>query len=170
MPCSHIKIMRPFPTVLTLAIAMSATVIAAAQTQPSTLEERMSQSDFRAAGLDHLSPDQPGKYLNEWLRTHGAGKRCSGRDARADSRCSIRYDSSRDVKVESHIEGTFVGWRGQNRIQARQRPGMASQAESGMYDAGKFDNPAVRIKPMLLGSWLMYVEGCGCSVRVQRVK
>jgi len=28
----------------------------------------------------------------------------------------------------------------------------------------------VRIKPMLLGSWLMYVDGCGCSVRVQRIK
>ena len=47
--------------------------IVGAQTPPtSTLEERMSQSDFRAAGLDHLSPEQL-KYLNEWLRTHGAG-------------------------------------------------------------------------------------------------
>ncbi len=44
------------------------------------------------------------------------------------------------------------------------------QAESGMYDAGKFERPKVKIKPMLLGSWLMYVEGCGCSLRVQRIK
>jgi len=44
------------------------------------------------------------------------------------------------------------------------------QAESGAYDAGKFENPVVHIKPMVLGSWLMYVEGCGCSVRVQRIK
>jgi len=35
--------------------------IAGAQTPPattSTLEERMSQTDFRAAGLDHLTPEQ----------------------------------------------------------------------------------------------------------------
>jgi hypothetical protein len=44
------------------------------------------------------------------------------------------------------------------------------QAESGSRATGTFDNPAVRIKPMILGSWLMYVEGCGCSVRVKRIK
>ena len=50
---------------------MSAT-IAGAQTPTSTLEERMSQADFRAAGLDHLSPEQL-KNLNQWLQLHGAG-------------------------------------------------------------------------------------------------
>ena len=49
--------------------------IAGAQTPPaatSTLEERMSQADFRASGLDHLTPEQL-KYLNGWLQSHGAG-------------------------------------------------------------------------------------------------
>jgi len=32
------------------------------------------------------------------------------------------------------------------------------------------NGPAVRIKPMLLGSWLMYIDGCGCSLRVRRIK
>jgi hypothetical protein len=44
------------------------------------------------------------------------------------------------------------------------------QAESGIRDTGKINSPEVRIKPMLLGSWLMYVDGCGCSVRVERIK
>jgi hypothetical protein len=156
--------MRPFPSVLTLVIAMSATIVGA-QTQPSTLEERMSQSDFRAAGLDHLSPDQL-KYLNEWLRTHGAGTP----QVVTPSGQPLFYpnDSARDV-VESHIDGTFTGWRGKSVFKLDNGQEWR-QAESGMYDAGKFDSPAVRIKPMLLGSWLMYVEGCGCSVRVQRVK
>ncbi|GAH42277.1 unnamed protein product, partial [marine sediment metagenome] len=45
-----------------------------------------------------------------------------------------------------------------------------TQAESGQFSNGKYDHPKVKIKPMLLGSWLMYVEPCGCSVRVERTK
>jgi len=157
--------MRPLPSVLTLVIAMSATIVGAQTPPTSTLEERMSQSDFRAAGLDHLSPEQL-KYLNEWLRTHGAGSV----QVVTPGGQPVYYpnDSARDV-VESHIDGTFTGWRGKSVFKLDNGQEWR-QAESGMYDAGKFDSPAVRIKPMLLGSWLMYVEGCGCSVRVQRVK
>ena len=37
----------------------------------SSLEERMSQNEFHAAGLEKLSPEEL-KALNEWLRTHNA--------------------------------------------------------------------------------------------------
>src|SRR5207342_2835934 len=37
----------------------------------SSLEERMSQSEFHAAGLDKLSPAEL-NALNEWLRAHNA--------------------------------------------------------------------------------------------------
>src|SRR5512144_2529193 len=161
-----IKLMRPFPSVLTLLFAMSAT-IAGAQTPPSTstLEERMSQADFRAAGLDHLSPEQL-KHLNEWLQTHGAG---TAQVVTPGGQPVFYPDTgARDV-VESHIDGTFTGWHGKSVFKLDNGQEWR-QAESGAYDAGKFENPVVRIKPMLLGSWLMYVEGCGCSVRVQRIK
>jgi hypothetical protein len=78
-------------------------------------------------------------------------------------------DSGAREVVESHIDGAFVGWRGKTTFKLDNGQ-VWKQAESGAYDAGKFENPVVRIKPMLLGSWLMYVEGCGCSVRVQRVQ
>ena len=44
------------------------------------------------------------------------------------------------------------------------------QAESGRRQEWSLQQPTVRIKPMIMGSWLMSVEGCGCNVRVQRVK
>jgi hypothetical protein len=146
--------------------AFSATLAAAqTQQQPATLEERMSQAELRAAGLDHLSPEQL-KYLNEWLRTHGAGPA----QAMTQNGQPVFYpdQSSRDT-VESHIDGLFTGWRGHTVFKLDNGQEW-KQAESGAYDAGKFEDPVVRIKPMLLGSWLMYVEGCGCSVRVNRVK
>ncbi|MFI4970442.1 MAG: hypothetical protein ACHP7D_09570, partial [Lysobacterales bacterium] len=63
----------------------------------------------------------------------------------------------------------FIGWRGKT-VFTLDNGQEWQQAESGVYDAGKFANPGVKIKPMLLGSWLMYVDGCGCSVRVKRIK
>jgi hypothetical protein len=155
--------MRPFSRLLPISILLVLTA-ASAQTQPSSLEERMSQADFRAAGLDHLSPEQL-KYLNEWLRTHGGAAPGVGPGGTPQFYAD---DSSRDV-IEGHIDGTFTGWRGKSVFKLDNGQEWR-QAESGMYDAGKFDSPVVRIKPMLLGSWLMYVEGCGCSVRVQRIK
>jgi hypothetical protein len=164
MPCSHTKIMRPLSTVLTVLLTLSP-VIAAAQTQPATLEERMSQTELRASGLDKLSPEQL-KFLNEWLSTHGAG---NPQVVTPNGQPVFYPDTSARDVIEAHIEGMFVGWRGKSVFKLDNGQEWR-QAESGVYDAGKFDGPAVHIKPMLLGSWLMYVEGCGCSVRVQRVK
>jgi hypothetical protein len=149
---------------LTIALAFAST-LAGAQAQPSTLEERMSQTEQRAAGLDRLSPEQL-KYLNDWLRTHGAG---AGPVVTPNGQPVFYPDAGSRDTVESHIVGTFTGWHGKSTFTLDNGQEW-KQAESGSYDAGKFDNPVVRIKPMLLGSWLMYVEGCGCSVRVSRVK
>jgi len=125
----------------------------------------MSQAELRAAGLDQLSPEQL-KYLNEWLRTHGG----AGGPAVGPGGVPMFYadDSARDT-VEGHIDGPFLGWRGKTVFKLDNGQEW-QQAESGMFDAGKMNSPAVRIKPMILGSWLMYVDGCGCSVRVQRIK
>lgn len=156
--------MRPFPSVLTLFLTLSST-IAAAQTQPATLEERMSQAELRASGLDRLSPEEL-KYLNEWLRTHGAG---NPQVVTPTGQPVFYPDSGARDTVESHIVGQFTGWHGKTVFKLDNGQEWR-QAESGAYDAGKYEDPVVRIKPMLLGSWLMYVDGCGCSVRVQRIK
>jgi hypothetical protein len=147
--------------------ALTATLAAAQTQQPAaTLEERMSQAELRASGLDHLTPEQL-KYLNDWLRTHGAGS--SAQVVTQNGQPVFYPDTSSRETVESHIDGLFTGWRGRTVFKLDNGQEW-KQAESGAYDAGKFQDPVVRIKPMLLGSWLMYVEGCGCSVRVNRVK
>ena len=160
--------MRTFPSVLPVVFALTATVAAAAQTpqQPATLEERMSQAELKAAGLDRLSPAEL-KYLNDWLQSHGAG--ANTQFVTPGGQPVFYPDSSSRETVESHISGLFTGWHGHTVFKLDNGQEW-KQAESGAYDAGKLQDPVVRIKPMLLGSWLMYVEGCGCSVRVNRVK
>ncbi|MBO9664721.1 hypothetical protein [Dokdonella sp.] len=155
--------MRPISSLaLILLIAVSAV---AAQTQSPTLEERMSQADFRAAGLDKLSPEEL-QRLNAWLQSHG-GTQTKYVTA---SGAPVFYPdmNNRDV-IETRIAGLFTGWRGKTVFKFDNGQEW-QQTESGAFSAGEFNNPAVKIKPMILGSWLMVVDGCNCSVRVQRIK
>jgi hypothetical protein len=131
----------------------------------SSLEERMSQSEFRAAGLDKLSPTEL-NALNEWLRAHNA----TTTTLVTPSGQPVFYPKETDREVvQDRIDGTFSGWRGHSvfRLENGQE---WTQAESGASECGKAEHPKVKIKPMLLGSWLMYVESCGESVRVTRTK
>ena len=74
----------------------------------SSLEERMSQSEFHAAGLDKLSPTEL-NALNEWLRTHNAATTTLV----TPSGQPVFYASEADREVvQDRIDGSFSGWRG----------------------------------------------------------
>lgn len=132
----------------------------------SSLEERMSQSDFHAAGLDKLSPQELAA-LNAWLRTHNTTTVVT-QMVTPSGKPAFYADKDREP-VESKIDGKFSGWYG-NTVFRLENGQEWTQTESGQFSNGKYDHPKVKIKPMLLGSWLMYVEPCGCSVRVERTK
>ncbi len=133
----------------------------------SSLEERMSQSEFHAAGLDKLSPDEL-KTLDEWLRTHNAVVTTVITTTPSGEPLFYPRDSDREL-VESRIDGKFSGWRGHS-VFTLENGQEWTQQESGAMDCGSADHPKVKIKPMLLGSWLMYVSSCSNSVRVTRTK
>ncbi|MDE2084367.1 MAG: hypothetical protein KGI64_05855 [Xanthomonadaceae bacterium] len=150
-----------------LAAGLCTVAATLARAEPfSSLEERMSQSEFHAAGLDKLSPDEL-KALDAWLRAHYATQTTyvtsSGKPL------FYPQDSARET-VEAHIVGEFTGWYGKTTF-TLDNGQQWQQAESGSYQCGKFENPEVTIKPMLLGSWLMYVGPCSNqSLRVTRIK
>jgi hypothetical protein len=131
----------------------------------STLEERMSQGQFHAAGLDKLSPEEL-KTLNDWLRGH---ETVTTKVVTQSGQPLFYPKASEREVVESRIDGSFSGWLGHSvfRLENGQE---WTQAESGTFSNGKYDHPKVRVKPMLMGNWLMYVEPCGCSLRVERTK
>jgi len=149
---------------LVALVALAATGIASAAGF-SSLEERMSQAEFHAAGLDKLSPDEL-QALDQWLSTHIT----TTTTYVTPHGSPVFYPKSSDREVvESRIDGKFSGWSGKNTFRLENGQEW-TQAESGSMQTGDYDHPKVRIKPMLVGSWLMYVDGCGCSVRVNRTK
>ncbi|HET9835374.1 MAG TPA: hypothetical protein VFP88_03385 [Rhodanobacteraceae bacterium] len=145
------------PSVLCLLLALPAFA-----QQFSSLEERMPSADFKAAGLDKLSPEEL-KYLDAWLQNHQQVKMVNS------SGSPVFYADSDREKFETHILGGFNGWSGHSQFTLSNGQ-VWKQTESGSYSCPPVTNPSVTIKPMMLGSWLMYVQGCNESVRVERVK
>ncbi len=157
--------MYPKAMLFALFLAVPYASIALAQTSAPTLEERMSQDEFNSSGLDKLSAEQL-KFLNGWIQSKGIsamGAPIKHRDGSTD----FYADSDRE-RIESSIVGTFNGWRGKTRV-TLENGQVWEQAEGGSK-GDSLNSPKVVIKPMSFGSWLMYVDGCGCDIRVQRVK
>jgi hypothetical protein len=149
--------------IATVFLILIATAASAAEF--SSLEERMSQEQFHAAGLDKLSPEEL-KTLNDWMRSHST----TTTTMVTPSGQPVFYANNSDREVvESRINGKFMGWRGHTVFHLENGQEW-TQAESGEFDNGTYDHPKVKVKPMVIGSWLMYVEPCGCSVRVERTK
>jgi hypothetical protein len=152
------------PRLTATALALLLTGAASAA-EFSSVEERMSQAQFHAAGLDKLSPQEL-KNLNDWLRGHETVT--TKVVTQTGEPIFYSKDSERTV-VESRIDGAFIGWYGRTVFKLENGQEWV-QTESGSFNNGKYDHPKVRVKPMMVGDWLMYVEPCGCSVRVTRTK
>lgn len=154
--------------ILALALLVTATGVHAQAF--SSLEERMSQADFQRAGLEKLSPAEL-KYLDQWLQTHGAAGN-AGAPIMVGPANMYGYRTpvaqARTV-VESTLTGPFDGWDSHSNFNlANGQVWKTSDGSSGSCQ--QLTDPKVTIKPMMMDSWLMYVQGCGDSLRVERVR
>ncbi|TLY50953.1 MAG: hypothetical protein E6K53_08935, partial [Gammaproteobacteria bacterium] len=106
--------------------------------------------------------------LNDWLAAHQATTTIT-KVVTPSGKPVFETDTGERTAIETRIAGTFGGWYGKTRF-VMENGQEWTQAESGQFSNGRYDHPAVRIKPMLLGSWLMSIPACGCDVRVERTK
>jgi len=151
---------------IVITFSLSALIAATASAAGfSSLEERMSQEQFHAAGLDKLNPDEL-KSLDDWLRANYGATTTYVTPGGTPVFYPKQFERE---KIETRLDGKFTGWYGRSVFKLENGQEW-TQAESGSYTSGPFDHPKVKIKPMIAGSWLMYVEPCGCSVRVERTK
>lgn len=152
--------------IFALLLGFPLCAMAQSQTSPPTLEERMSQEEFNASGLDKLSPEQL-KFLNDWIQSKGVSA-IGAPIRKADGTTEFYADQGDREIIESVIVGEFKGWTGKTKVKLENGQ-VWQQAESGK-SGFPMNSPRVKVKPMSLGSWLMYIDGCGCDVRVKRVE
>ncbi len=169
-----------------LALALALTATAAAANTFSTLEERMTGREFRDAGLHKLS-DEELAFLNRWiqLRSLAEGEVPDWAEDRPPApRDDRRVDDAREPaptgdrrgfsdgdrsEINSRLRGSFSGWTGDTVFELEN--GMVwEQAEATRFAVSTMENPEVRIRPGLFGSWNLQVEGYNTRVRVVRVE
>jgi hypothetical protein len=166
--------MRCRTLVASLALCLSLAAPLAFAQQFSSLEERMSSSDFKAAGLEKLSPEELAK-LNAFIRSevdkrtaqaHEQGIR--EQDQADAAKMGFReYQGDRDT-ITSSIAGDFRGWNGGTTF-TLENGQVWKQTEGGEFVV-RMKNPVVHISPGLMGVWFLQVEGYGSSTKVERIK
>ena len=148
-----------------LLVASLCTVAAHAQQASASLQQRMSSDEFRAAGLDKLSPQEL-HNLDEWLRTHA--KTTTKMVSPSGKPVFYANDDKRE-KINARIKGHFQGWSGHDEYVLDN--GQAwKQVGSDEVSCMTSDSPKTKVKPSLMCNWLMYVSGCNGSVHVERVR
>jgi hypothetical protein len=138
-----------------------------AESGESTLEERLSATQFKAFGLDKLTAEEL-QALNAWLQGRGAIDKAGNEPRR--TRDGYIPDDIERVAVKANIVGTFTGWGGSTVFKLDNGQEWR-QTEPGSYSAQPATDVGVTIKPKSFGSWLLVLDKCAsCRVSVKRIK
>ncbi|MBN8482339.1 MAG: hypothetical protein J0L88_12190 [Xanthomonadales bacterium] len=157
-----------FPYILGAVLAVVLSSPAGAQ-QPPTLEERLSEAQFRSFGLDKLTPEELAAF-NRWLGGDVAARVAAAAPvADQDRSLGFRPKPTDRDEVQARLVGTFSGWSG-STIFKLDNGQEWQQVEPGAYDGQRIENAEVTVKPKSFGSWLLVVEHCQCRVAVKRIK
>lgn len=133
----------------------------------STLEERMTATQFRAAGLDKLSPDELAQ-LNAWLQKNVASG-ASAAAAVADRTGLPSTPMADSSAVRNRISGEFRGWTGKTTFHLDNGQ-VWQQSGNDRWEGVTLDNPQVTIEPAFMGSWRLKVDGYNTTTKVKRIR
>ncbi len=153
------------PLLLTMPLCFTA--LHADTPQTAGLQQRMSRTDFKEAGLDKLSPRELA-HLDRWLQQHPYGK-VTTRVVDSSGKPVFYASDKKRQAFESRIVGHFSGWHGTDRFTLANGQEW-QQVGTDQPMCMNADNPVVKVKPSLFGNWLMYVHGCNDNVHVKRIR
>jgi hypothetical protein len=162
---------------IALALALVLLPATALQAQEfSSIEERMSGAEYRAAGLDKLS-DEELAVLNRWIRDNlsGSPQQASGvapagiaPTASADRRGFPQDGGGEDIV--SRIVGEFSGWSGSGQRITLENGMVWETTDPSSRLAVRLQDPGVRIRSGVAGAWFLRVDGYNTQVRVRRIQ
>lgn len=155
---------------LVLAVALACT--GAAVAAPPPIQQQMSPDEFKAAGLDKLTPDELAR-LNTWL---GRTIDTETQKAAADAKKKV-VDENRgfwtfgtDEPIVSTLPGKFPGF-GKGRVYTLANGQVWRQTDDAELYGVRGSDLQVTIKPAVLGNaWYMSVKGYNTRATVHRVK
>ena len=156
---------------LLLSFALSALLAGAASAQQfSSLEERMTEAEFKAAGLDKLTPEELAR-LNAFIA--GETAEIASALPAATPATDLRGFPQRTGEageIYSSISGEFRGWSGAGTRLKLDNGQVWEVTDSTARLKVLMNDPQVIIEPGAFGSWYLRVEGYNSRARVKRIK
>jgi hypothetical protein len=169
--------MRPIHCIL-LAALLALPSLALAQQAPP-IEQAMSAEEFKAAGLDKLSAEELAR-LNTWLdrrvqQEATAAVAAATEQAREEGRREVVeknrgfFHFGSDEPIAASIAGEFTGF-GKGKRYRLDNGQVWEQTDATRLEGVRRSNPAVRIRPGMMGVWYMRIDGYNTQAKVQRVE
>lgn len=159
---------HPLRGYLTLALMAASALgtVSVVQAEEETrswhgIQKMMTPEEYRAAGLEKLSPDELGR-LNQWMLRFLA----------YDSQIVVQSDAAvqklQNTPVKRRIAGKFTGWDGKTTF-TLDNGEVWRQRLPGRY-AVVLENPEVEIFKNLMGFHELRIVKTGKRIGVSRVK
>jgi hypothetical protein len=163
------------PSLRSLALVALLTCLAPlaiAQTAQPAIEKQMTPEDFKAAGLDKLTPAELAR-LNTWLgRTLDTETAKAAANAKAKVVHESRgfFDFGSQEPISAHISGAFHGFA-KGRSYTLDNGQVWQQIDDAELPGIRLTDPQVNIKPAMVGnSWYMQVGKYNSRAQVRRIK
>ncbi|OGT83816.1 MAG: hypothetical protein A3H91_10740 [Gammaproteobacteria bacterium RIFCSPLOWO2_02_FULL_61_13] len=125
------------------------------------IEQMMTSGEFKAAGLEKLSPEELSK-LNQWMMQFIA------HDSQQVVKTDVAIQKLQNAPVHRRIAGEFRGWAGDTTFNLDNGE-VWRQRLPGRYYA-KMVNPEIEITKNLLGFYELKIVESGKKIGVTRVK
>lgn len=136
------------------------------------IEKQMTPEQFKAAGLDKLSPEELA-HLNAWLNrtldteTTKAAVQAE-KKVKDENRGFFNFGSSEPIV--SKMTGEFRGFA-QGRKYTLENGQVWHQTDSATLAGVRVNNPDVKINPSVIGNaWYLQIQGYNTRAKVERLK
>ncbi|WP_114240858.1 hypothetical protein [Dyella sp. C9] len=157
------RLLRLLPLLMSAVLAVPSLSLAADQYVP--LQQRMSPEEFKAAGLDKLSPEEL-QNLDNWLSGHG--KVVTKVVDQAGN--PVFYPTKEKAgPVQARLQGEFAGFSGHTEF-TLDNGQVWKQADTSRLSCMSSTNPKVTLRRSLMGNWMAAVDGCNDTTSMVRVK
>ncbi|MET4681476.1 hypothetical protein [Stenotrophomonas rhizophila] len=162
------------------AVLMSLSLPALAQrVVDGDLQQQMSPAEFKAAGLDKLSPQEMAS-LNNWLQGKVAAAAADAREqvreqAREEGRQEVIvknrgfFDFGSKDPINSTLPGEFTGF-GKGRTYTLANGQVWEQTDAVTVGGVRKTDANVSVIPGISSVWYLRVEGINTRAKVRRVK
>lgn len=167
----HNPAMPKPPTFRSLVLA-ALLVLAPAAFAQAPIERQMTPEQFKAAGLDKLSPQELANlnaWLNNTLEVETTKAAAQAKDkVETENRGFLTF--GRNDPIESSISGEFRGFaRGRSWTLANGQ--VWKQVDDATLAGVRRNDPKVKIRPGVMGNvWYMSIEGYNTRAKVLRTK